>query len=183
MKKAKRNMIILAVIFLIGSFKLGYAQSTTTNGVYSDVIPILDLSNSYFGSHIDGMYTAMTNQVNSKALREFEKSYGTVGNEKWYLLSNGYLAEFSAGNIKTAAVFDKKGNWAFAIVYYGEKELPDEVRAIVKKTYYDYTIHSVEELHVGESLAYIIHMDNETTWKNVKVADGEMELIQDFQKY
>src|SRR5438309_9686049 len=75
-----------------------------------------------------------------KAAREFWKKYGEGKNESWYKLEAGFLAEFSETSIKYKSVFDRKGNWLYSIKEYSEKELPKEVRDLVKGAYYDYTI-------------------------------------------
>lgn len=77
----------------------------------------------------------------------------------------------------TRAFYDKKGHVRFTIAYYGEKELPREVRAIVKPEYYDYTILTVQEVKTNGKSIYLIDMEDSTTIKTVRVADGEMELI------
>jgi hypothetical protein len=70
----------------------------------------------------------------------------------------------------------------FTISYYDEKKLPDEIRSIVKSTYYDYSITCVEEIHIDSKIIYIVHMQDDKTWKNVRICDGEMEIVEDFDK-
>ncbi|PWT76268.1 MAG: hypothetical protein C5B59_06935 [Bacteroidetes bacterium] len=121
-------------------------------------------------------------EVNQKAMRDFKKTFGHVDNEKWYLIKNGYLAEFSLNSIKNRVVYDKKGNWRFSVSYYGEKNLPAEIRAIVKPVYYDYAISRVEEVHSDDKVIYIVHVQNASTLKTLRVCEGEMDLIEDFRK-
>jgi hypothetical protein len=78
--------------------------------------------------------------------------------------------------------YDKKGYWDATIKYYDEKKLPPDVRAIVKSTYYDYSITSVQEIQKGNKIVYLVHMQDATTLKSVKVCDGEMEVIAEFNK-
>ena len=73
--------------------------------------------------------------------------------------------------------FDKKGRHLYTIAYYGEKGLPAEVRAIVKPVYYDYAILTVEEVKVSGRSIYFIDMEDSSTIKTVRIADGEMELV------
>jgi len=77
----------------------------------------------------------------------------------------------------TRAFYDKKGKVRFTIDYYGESQLPREVRAIVKPEYYDYTILTVQEVKTAGKSVYLIDMEDSTTIKTVRVADGEMELV------
>jgi len=125
---------------------------------------------------------ANVSEVSNKAIRDFKKTYRDVKDEKWYSLPNGYLAEFMLINKKDAVVYDKKGNWKYTFSYYDEKNLPDESRAAVKSVYYDYSINRAEEIRVEDKIIYLVHMQNETTWKNLRVCDGEMDVIEDFNK-
>jgi hypothetical protein len=77
----------------------------------------------------------------------------------------------------TRVFFDKKGHARYTIAYYGEKELPADVRAIVKPVYYDYQILSVEEVKLNGKSIYLIDLQDSSTLKTVRVADGEMELV------
>jgi len=122
------------------------------------------------------------NEVNQKAMRDFKKSFSEVNNEKWYQIKNGYLAEFSSNGAKSRVVYDNKGNWRFTVSYYDEKNLPAEIRAIVKPVYYDYTISRVEEVHANDKVIYIVHVQNESSLKTLRVCEGEMDLIEDFPK-
>ena len=81
---------------------------------------------------------------------------------------------------RTKEFFDKKGRHAFTIAYYGEKDLPYAVRAIVKPEYFDYTILTVEEVRLPERSVYFIDMEDATTLKTVKVVDGEMEEVKSY---
>ena len=121
-------------------------------------------------------------EVNQKATRDFKKTFRDVNNEKWYNIKNGFLAEFSVNTSKNRVVYDKKGNWKYTVSYYDEKNLPAEIKAIVKPVYYDYSISRVEEVHAGDQIIYIVHVQNDTSLKTLRVTEGEMVLTEDFPK-
>jgi len=122
------------------------------------------------------------NEVNKKAMHDFKKSFKDVSNEKWYSIRNGFLVEFSLNSSRNRVVYDKKGNWRFTVSYYDEKNLPAEIRAIVKPVYYDYTISRVEEVHADDQIIYIVHVQNNSSLKTLRVCEGQMDLIEDFHK-
>ena len=122
------------------------------------------------------------NEVNQKAMHDFKKTFKDVNNEKWYSIKNGFLAEFSLNTSKSRVVYDKKGNWRFTVSYYDEKNLPAEIRAIVKPVYYDYTISRVEEVHVNDQIIYFVRVQNDSSLKTLRVCEGQMDLIEDFHK-
>jgi hypothetical protein len=59
---------------------------------------------------------------------------------------------------------------------YSEKELPKEVRTLVKRTYYDFSIGWVKEVSQLQSVVYVVHIDNAPEWKDLLVRDGEIEI-------
>jgi hypothetical protein len=117
-----------------------------------------------------------------KATNQFWNTFGETKGEKWYPLPNGFLAEFAERNVQVRVVYDKKGDWVYTIRQYTEKELPCDVRAQVKQTYYDDTIGVVKEVIQPQYTVYLIHIENGVRWKTIRVRDGEMEVVQDFKK-
>lgn len=122
------------------------------------------------------LHTLGTERGAVKAAREFYKRHGEDKDEKWYKFPGGYLAEFLDGEIETKMVFDKRGNWTYTLRQYTEKQLPAEVRALVKSIYYDFTIGWVKEVIQFQSLVYVVHIDNAPEWKDLVVRDGEIEV-------
>ena len=121
-------------------------------------------------------------ELNQKATRDFKKTFSDVNNEKWYSIKNGFLAEFSLNTTKNRVVYDKKGNWKYTVSYYDEKNLPVEIKAIVKPVYYDYAISRVEEVHANDQIVYFVHVQNDSRLKTLRVCEGEMDLIEDLPK-
>src|SRR4030095_11079238 len=88
----------------------------------------------------------------------------------------------SKGDIQTRVYYDGKGKWVSMIRSYGENEMPKDLRRIIKTTYFDYTIHLVNEIQYDGKLIYIIHLSDAKTWINVRYSDGEMEVIEELRK-
>ncbi len=127
--------------------------------------------------------TVDRNNVNSKAVRNFVRSYKNVSNEKWYGLRDGFVAKFTLDEINYLIAYDKKGGWLHTIRTYHENELPQDVRHLVKSSYYDYNIMLAQEIETPlNGITYIIHMEGKTNWINLRVCSGEMEEWQKFNK-
>jgi len=103
-------------------------------------------------------------------------------NERWYKLPGGYLAEFTEGPVQNKLVFDKNGNWVYTMREYGEKQLPEEVRRLVKSTYYDFSIGWVKEVTQFQSIVYVVHIDNAPEWKDLLVRDEEIKVQREVLK-
>jgi hypothetical protein len=120
--------------------------------------------------------------LNAKAAKSFDKTFKGVSNVSWYTIADGFGATFTQNENLNRAFYNKKGNLTFTITYYNGKKLPHDIRAMVKSTYYDCEIPLVEEIHSGDQVVYIVHLEDETTWKKVKVSDSGMELMEDLNK-
>ena len=128
------------------------------------------------------MNSMRTERAGVKATREFWRMYGEEKNEKWYKLPGGYLAEFNEGSVQNKMVFDKCGNWLYTMREYFEKDLPKEVRRLVKSTYYDFSIGWVKEVSQRQSLVYVVHVDSPSEWKDLLISDGEIEVQREADK-
>ncbi len=119
----------------------------------------------------------------TKAVRNFNKIFKNVSDEKWYEMPDGYRVNFTAKDIRCRLDYDKDGNWTHTIRYYDEKKLPVEVRRLVVSSYLDYAIRTVEEVQTPNAdLFYVIHLEGKTNWINIKVADQEINELQKIKK-
>ena len=97
-------------------------------------------------------------------------------------MPNGYLAEYTEGAVHAQYRYDAKGNRLFCILTYTQKEMPQDVRRLVRSTYYDYTIGWVKEIHEADVTCYLVHVEDSTAWKDLVVRDGEMTVWHEFNK-
>jgi hypothetical protein len=182
MKRQKTKRAILSIFCLVTSFYNGFSQTKMKLQAFISPVKLSDVVRLYDNPGSQKSNESSVFAIDQKAMRDFRKAYKDIHDEKWYVLTNGFAAEFLKNDIKNEIVYDKSGKWVFSILYYGENGLDSEIREIVKKIYYDYTITLVEEIHVPEKIVYLVHMEGKETWKNVRVTDGEMELIEDYNK-
>jgi hypothetical protein len=121
--------------------------------------------------------------VNIRAVKDFAKTFSSVKNENWVLANDGgFIAKFSQNGIKNRVDYDRKGRWVQTIRYYGEKNLPADVRHHIKSAYYDFTITQVEEIVLPDKIAYLVHMNDEKSWVNILYYDGEMRVLEEYSK-
>jgi hypothetical protein len=120
--------------------------------------------------------------VNFRVLKDFQKRFMTANNATWNETDKGYIARFSANSIETMVAYGKHGNWFYTIQRYNEKNLPADVRALVKSTYYDYTFFHIDEVNVPEqeNSIYILLLQDNKHFKTVRVCGDEMEVINDY---
>jgi hypothetical protein len=185
MKKNHISAVCCCIAALLGTIvivNLAAAQTTKSNLVWTNskllnaTAPAAELRPLVNGKD-DNL-----NAINIRAMRHFKKSFPNVGGEEWFLIRDGYLATFTIDSIKNRVFYNQRGDWTYTVRYYAEKNLPSEVRAIVKSTYYDYAITGIDEVSVEEKTVYLVHIQDAFTWKKLRVCDGEMEILENFNK-
>ena len=122
--------------------------------------------------------------VNFRVLKDFEKRFVTTNNATWNETDKGYIARFSANSIETVVAYGKHGAWFYTVQRYDEKNLPANVRAIIKSTYYDYSFFHIDEVNVPqqENTIYVAVLRNNKDFKTVRVCNYEMEVINEYHE-
>jgi hypothetical protein len=157
------------------------AQKITPDLAVSS-ISAMDLVAIVDAPYVNNNDNSILKEINPKAIKDFKRTFA-ARNKTWYKTERGFIASFSLGEIKNVVAYNNKGKWQHTIRIYNEEKLPRDVRATVKRTYYDYTITLVEEIRTSDANAFLVHMQDETTWKIVRVSpEGEMELLQNLNK-
>lgn len=118
-----------------------------------------------------------------KAVKSFTRDYKDVSNAKWLQLNDGYsVVYFTVDGVKTRLLYNKKGVCESIIRYYFEEKLPTAIRHLVKSTSYDFHIFHVIEPTINGVTSYLVKMEDKTTWKTIKVVDGEIEVVEEYSK-
>jgi len=170
----KMNHLFIAAIMLIAMAAGSNVNAQTTKNIS-------------FLTDVKTMEKAMalsepSDAINSRAKRDFRRSYPDVDDAQWYAFKDVFAAKFNDDGYEHMVTYNRVGDWQYTISNYDEKKLDENVRALVKSTYYDYTITLVQEITLHDQTIYVIHMQDATTWKTLKVADGEMSILEDFNK-
>lgn len=124
---------------------------------------------------------ARRNEINSKAARDFARRYRDVADGEWFKAKDGFIVHFVSNDIRCRAFYSKEGYYEGLIRSYFEDQLPREIRHIVKSTYYDFSICHIYEFNVESATTYLVKMKGKTSWKTVKVLNGEMDVVGEYQ--
>jgi hypothetical protein len=120
--------------------------------------------------------------ANDRVISKFEKFYPNANGESWIKMKNGFAVRFFSNNIQQLVFLTKRGGVISSVRYYTEKELPSDVRGMIRYEYPTYSIKSVREIHASDTKAYLVTIEDATTWKTIRVVDGEMDVYEDFIK-
>jgi Tfp pilus assembly protein PilV len=123
--------------------------------------------------------------ISPRALKDFAYTHKNVKGESWTKVKDGFSVRFISDGIRTTIYYDQKGNWAASLKYYGEEKMLQEIRHIVKSTYYDYNIVYTQEIETTDSdgvPTYVVCVEDKTKIKMIRVRDGEMSEWKEFAK-
>ena len=119
------------------------------------------------------------NTVSIKAVRAFIQKFKDAENVIWYKVEDGYVTRFVKDSIQNTVGYNKDGSWNYILKHYSEKQMSRDLRALVKSTYFDYTIEEVVEVKLPdeENIIYTMLIKAENNYKILKICNGEIEVI------
>lgn len=128
--------------------------------------------------------TRYMNKIHVKAVRDFLKRGNEAINPEWMAVETGFVVKYTDKNKSNCrTVYNNKGGFSYTIRQYYENKMPRDVRAVVKSQYYDYTITLVEEIEeLSRPVVYVVHMEDATTLKNIRVSDREIDVLEEYNK-
>ncbi|HEY6976926.1 MAG TPA: hypothetical protein VH396_11605 [Chitinophagaceae bacterium] len=122
------------------------------------------------------------NDINPRAVKDFQKSFKGITSEEWSKLNDGYIASFSVDSVQTMVAYNLNGIWHHTIRSYGEKKLPRQIRDVVKRVYYDYAIIKAAEVYFDDQPVYIVYIQDETHLKTIGIYDGEIKEVHNYKR-
>lgn len=121
--------------------------------------------------------------INKRAVINFHKNYPNITNEEWSAApGRGYLAVFYKGGDITVVGYNHNGTLHHTINYYGEDKLLREVRHIVKRVYYDYSITRIAEVNINDPDAqttYVVYIQDGANLKKLTICNDEILGVQE----
>jgi hypothetical protein len=177
----------MRIIFF--AFFLGFLSITTlSNRVYAQnsATPVAFNDSKTFKASIRNMaamegldnlgtYAPDTKDVKAKAIRDFQNRFTTVNNAMWYSDQRGLVSYFVKDGFADRVFYDNKGRWEFSLIFFGEDNLPKDIRKAIKSAYFDMTITLVEQVQTIDGIGFVIHLEDKSNIKFVNVnRDAEM---------
>jgi len=179
MKKALVSSFI-GVIFAAAITSPSFAQQApnSANLTFTSINEITSAED------IDALLTGKTIIIdkNSKAQRHFAKDYQNVSDVRWTVFPFGTRVHFKTNGKDTKIYYDTKGNPRASVSYYFEKDLSPEIYKQVRSKYFDYKIFVVTEITAENKIVYLVKLEGDNSWKTVRIAGDEMEVVEDYLK-
>ena len=120
-------------------------------------------------------YDAEKSGINTKVISNFDHMFKDAKNVVWTKDKHNIdRVYFERSGKVTRAAFNTKGQFLYSITTYGEDLLPKDVLLRVKQAYYGKSIFGVTEVSALGKSAYLIILEDKTSWLHIKVLDDEM---------
>jgi hypothetical protein len=186
--KMKKVLFALSIGFTsIAAFSYGaYAQNSAIPVAFNDAksfMPSIRYIAAMESTTNMGAYIPDAKSINAKAVKDFQTRFADANNAQWFSDRNGFVSYFVKDGYGDRAFYDKKGHWQYSLIFYTEAKLPRDVRSSVRSIYFDMNITLVEEVQTPNGKVYIVHLEDKSNIKILKVNDeGEMEIMQELTK-
>ena len=120
--------------------------------------------------------------VAEKVLKAFQQTFSGAQDVTWNETDNNYQANFKMSEIKVRAKYDSEGNLLETVRYYGEKELPLNIIARLKKKYASQEVFGVTEISSENEMTYHIVLKDAKHWYTVKADPyGNLQQTEKFK--
>ena len=80
-------------------------------------------------------------------------------------------------------MYNKKGRWQNTLRTYDNVKLPENIREQVEYAYPRFTIFGTAiEVYVSNKVAYLVTIEDQKTWKRIRIVDGESDVYEEYKK-
>ncbi len=175
----KKVLFLLIVAFAsILSFKpVMYAQSSTDFDKKTFVKSVVNASDA------DKLALENIKAANSKMYSNFSKKFAGARDIQSNKVGNHTMITCTVDGRLTRVLYRKNGSWQHTITTYENDKLPESVRELINDAYPRYSIFGgVIEVSAGNATAHLVTIENKTSWKRIRVVNGEMDEYEEHTK-
>ena len=125
---------------------------------------------------------APTTKAEIRAFKNFSKNYKQAGNVTWYYSGKLLVANFSENNSRKHVMYLSNGQWFRTLISYDESQLPEDVMAMVKRSYPKFRITTITEVQENDMIAYFVNLENEREIRQVISYEDQVWTYKRFRK-
>jgi len=175
-----KKQILTAINSLILIVTLGSSAYANSNVTAKRTVTASDFrqAKAFYNNNNDSS-RLRSNEVSRKAIQHFNELYKN-SNPSWQRLGNNFLATLVQDNKYIKALFAPNGFLYYHISSGSERDMPGDVRRLVKSTYFDYTITSVKQVTSDNKTAWLVNMQDDRDLVIIKVVDNQMEEVEQY---
>ena len=175
--KTKIILPFACTLFFLSITNLAFPQVTAKN---YEINKTLGISAGDESKDYSSGITSIT--INNKIQKHFSRDFAGASAQNWNIAGKNFHCSFFINGLPEWVLFSKNGQLIYNITFGTEKNMPTEIRKIVKAEYYDYTITQADQVKQDNRDIWIVNLKDSLTYKTVRIEDGVMELVQQFRK-
>ena len=108
-------------------------------------------------------------------------SYAATNNSS--ATEKSYTVHSVINGRQSTTFYDKKGHWLYTIQRYSLDNLDKNIVDQVHNVYSNYGVTAIQKIEgPAADPVYVINLENKTSIKVVKLANGEVQLLKDLTK-
>jgi hypothetical protein len=109
--------------------------------------------------------------------KSFNESFQNAQNPEWLKMNKNYLVTFITNDQKNRALYEKNGELIYHIHYGIEKNLPDDIRKLIKSNYLDYKIVMAISVNQDKRNIWVVNLEGEKDYIIVREEDEQLEEV------
>lgn len=144
------------------------------------LICILFLNRAFAQKQDSQMLPSVTITASSlpdRVLKSFSRLYDDASNVRWLQIEDRYLVKFDQNDMKHNAVYLKGGYLVYHVGYGFEKNLPEDIKSIVRSVYDDYSFGSVFDVEQSDRRMWIVNLLNPKNIITARIENGDLQEI------
>lgn len=115
--------------------------------------------------------------VSEKIQKSFNHLFPDAKYQKWEMNGKNIFTSFYSNNLFTAARFNKDGHLAYMVIFCNERNLPADLRNMLKSEYPGYSFVRVSEVKLNQRDIWLSYLENNDSNIIVRIEDNQMELV------
>lgn len=145
-------------------------------------ISIFLLDSAYAQKQKSRMLPSVTITATSlpdRVMNSFTRSYTDASNVRWLLIEDRYLVKFDQNDMKHHALYLKGGSLVYHVGYGYEKNLPEDIRRMVRSSYDDdiYSMNRVFDVFQNDRQIWIVNLLNRKHIVTARIEDGNLQEV------
>jgi hypothetical protein len=176
-----RTAVLSASLFSLAS---SYSQSSSVDKIASlDYNKRTAASQATISESADGTALMGIRARNVKMFNNFSSSFKNAKGIKVSAEKTETHISCYVDGVLNKIDYTNKGKWLYTIRYFEESRLQQDVRNMVKDSYPRYSVFGfVAEVSVPGKTAYLVMIEDQHSWKRVRVVDGSVDTYEEYNK-
>jgi len=179
----KKSNTMLSLVLLLGLApnNPSFGQFVSNSGINSTSMPEglkRELGNEIANRKAFENLKAM----NVKMHKDFSRYYSTASDISTTTDKKHIMISCQVDGVQTRVNYYKNGHWASTLRFMRVNQLPSKLCNDILENYPGYKINRGKEVIVGPKSAYLIDLENEKSFKTIRVIDGEYDIYEQFLK-